>query len=100
MVEQGPLTRRGVVKGAAGVAAAGTTLAVLGAGPAAAAAKGTRPQGEPGADAPGCAAPGQEVVVHVRDARTGLLDVFVGERHVQLRDRQLADALSALGDRG
>jgi hypothetical protein len=34
-----------------------------------------------------------DVVAHVRDAHAGLIDVYVGERHVQVRDRALAAQL-------
>ena len=35
------------------------------------------------------------MTVHVRDARTGQLDIYVGERHVQVRDRDLTARLIA-----
>jgi hypothetical protein len=31
-----------------------------------------------------------DVVAHVRDARAGVVDIYVGERHLQVRDRALA----------
>ena len=34
-----------------------------------------------------------DVVAHVRDARAGLIDVYVGERHVEVRNRDLAAQL-------
>jgi hypothetical protein len=34
-----------------------------------------------------------DVVAHVRDARAGLIDVYVGERHVEVHDRRLAAQL-------
>jgi hypothetical protein len=37
----------------------------------------------------------ETMTVHVRDARTGLLDIYVGERHIQVRDRDLAARLIA-----
>ena len=95
-------SRRGVVKGAAGAAAVG---AVTLASPRTAQAETTAAadrSGQAGAAA-AAAAPNQAghptveetIVVHVRDARTGQLDIFVGERHVQVRDRDLASRLIA-----
>jgi hypothetical protein len=73
------LTRRTVI------AAAATTGAILAAEalstPASAA---TEPSARLTGDVP------NDVVAHVRDARTGLIDVYVGERHVEVRDRRLA----------
>jgi hypothetical protein len=38
------------------------------------------------------------VVVHVRDARRGQIDMFIGQRHVTLNDRALANRImSAAG---
>jgi hypothetical protein len=34
-----------------------------------------------------------DVVAHVRDARAGLIDVYVGERRVEVQDRRLAAQL-------
>ncbi len=36
----------------------------------------------------------EPVVVHVRDARSGEMDVFAGTRHVRLRDQDLAARLA------
>src|SRR5919197_3948531 len=71
-----------------GVAATGVVLAAdaISASPAAAAAgrgASTRLTG----DVP------EDLVAHVRDARAGLIDVYVGEWHVQVRDRALAAQL-------
>jgi hypothetical protein len=80
-------TRRGMLRGAAGVGAAGLAAGVLGgvvAGPAGAAT--TRPV----ADDTGSAAHDEPLVVHVHDARTGVVDVFTGESHVRFTDHQLA----------
>lgn len=35
----------------------------------------------------------EPIVVHVRDAASGALDVFVGTARIQVRDRALADRL-------
>jgi hypothetical protein len=106
MDETNPLTRvsrRTVVQGAAAVAAAGTaTLALAGTAQAATAhsarsetqadagtAAGTTVAGSEGAS-------GEGLVVHVRDVRTGELDVYSGERHTAVRDPKLAKLLAAL----
>jgi hypothetical protein len=36
---------------------------------------------------------GEPVVVHVRDARTGQIDLFVGTRHISVQDRALASRI-------
>jgi len=36
---------------------------------------------------------GQDIVVHVRDVRAGRIDVFAGERLIEIRDRDLASRL-------
>jgi hypothetical protein len=36
------------------------------------------------------------VVAHVRDARTGEIDVFVGDRQVRIRDRAVAARLASV----
>jgi len=41
---------------------------------------------------------GEPVVAHVRDARTGEIDVFVGERKVRIRDRAVAARLASVVD--
>jgi hypothetical protein len=33
-------------------------------------------------------------VIHVNDARTGVIDLFTGTRHVRFTDRQLAARLA------
>jgi hypothetical protein len=44
--------------------------------------------------------PGDEpIVVHLRDAASGTLDVFVGESLVQVKDRDLARRLRAVAAR-
>lgn len=82
------LSRRGLIKNATAVGAVGLTaglLAGLGSGSA---------QAEPEADDRAMAAdPAQPTVVHLRDARTGELDIFHGDRHHRVKDRELATAL-------
>ena len=95
-----PLSRRSLVRSAAGAAVLGTAAVVSARTPAQAhTSSETGRSGRtptvalpPRADHP---ATGEAVVVHVRDARTGDLDVYVGERHVRVRDRDLASRLAA-----
>jgi hypothetical protein len=85
-------SRRTVLRGAAGAGAAGVAAtAMSGLGSAAYAADtrtGTqRPADELAADN------SEQFVVHVRDARTGQIDVFRGDRQTRLYDRDLAKLL-------
>jgi len=88
------LSRRGLIRNAAGAGAVGLATGVLLSG-AAGTASAAPAQDEP---APGHAtergAGAEEpLIVHVRDARTGALDVFHGEQHRRVLDPSLADAL-------
>ncbi|MDF3299424.1 hypothetical protein [Streptomyces tropicalis] len=88
------LDRRGVMRGATQLGLAGLAAGVvLGAAePAVAAAP--RRDGAVAKAAPAEAAgPHEPLVVHVRDASKGELDVFHGERHHRVVDRELAAAL-------
>jgi hypothetical protein len=83
------LSRRSVMRGAAGLAGAGLAAgAITGAmaAPAAAAAKPARP-------AAGDASPAGPVIVHVRDVTSGEMDVFAGTSHARLTDPGLAATL-------
>jgi hypothetical protein len=85
-------SRRSVLYGAAGLAGAGlaaTAIAGTLAAPAAAAA----PRAHHG-QAAGVATPAEPVIVHVRDLRTGEMDVFAGESKTRLRDPGLAARLA------
>ena len=103
MDESTPLTRvsrRTVVQGAAVAAAAGTATLALG-GTAQAAARpaalaGAQHEAEIPEQAGAAGAPGEGLVVHVRDLHTGELDVYNGERHSTVRDVKLARLLAAL----
>nr|MDT0659231.1 hypothetical protein [Micromonospora sp. DSM 115978] len=46
-------------------------------------------------------ADGEPIVVHLRDAASGTLDVFVGEQRIEVKDRDLASRLqkAAAGQR-
>lgn len=86
-------TRRGVLRGAAGIGAAGLAAGVLGgvvAGPAVAA---TKPSADNARDTRD-AAHDEPLVVHVHDARTGVVDLYTGEQHVRFTDHQLAARLA------
>jgi hypothetical protein len=93
----GQMSRRSVLRSAAGVGAAGLAVTALAGAPALA----SRVL-KPGASAPHLAAEptaaeltaAEAVVVHVRDLRTGQMDVYRGTSHVRVHDRQLAAALT------
>jgi hypothetical protein len=78
-----------VLQGAATAGAAGLAVTALGGAlsPAAAAAASTRAAAS--ADA-GTSMPAGPVVVHVRNLRTGDIEVFSGTSQTQLRDKDLA----------
>jgi hypothetical protein len=78
------LSRRSLLQGAATAGAAGLAVTALGAAASPAAAGPTR---QPAADAGPPAGP---IVVHVRDARSGDIEVFSGTSQTRLRDKDLA----------
>jgi hypothetical protein len=92
--QAGP-SRRSILWGAAGAGAAGLAAAAMaGTAPALAAAtppaSRTRPPEAPVNPAPA----GEPVVVHVRDVRSGEMDVFAGTSRTRLRDPDLAARLA------
>ena len=97
------LSRRSVLRGAAGVGVAGIAATALAgtAGPAFAAAARSAAPAAGGANSAAGGANGEasqadgadQIVVHVRDAASGEIDLFRGSRAVRLRDRQLAARL-------
>ena len=91
------LSRRSVLRGAAGVGVAGIAATALtgAAGPALAAAAAARPAAaDRGAKAEVKGEDtAEQVVVHVRDASSGEIDVFRGTGQVRLRDPELAARL-------
>ncbi len=93
-LQAGP-SRRSILWSAAGVGAAGLAAAALsGAAPAFAAATPTASRTRtPGAPANQAAAT-KPVVVHLRDAQSGEMDVFAGTSHTRLRDPDLAARLT------
>jgi hypothetical protein len=85
------LSRRGLLRSAAGLGIAGVTAGLLidaGAGSASAA---TRTAASPD-HAPTPA--GGPLVAHVHDASTGEVDLFAGEQHVRVHNPALAHALA------
>jgi|HubBroStandDraft_1064217.scaffolds.fasta_scaffold599054_2 hypothetical protein len=95
-----PMSRRSVLRGAAGAGAAGLAMAAL---PAAALAGTAQPAtrkddlAQAGAQNDGIEDGAQEseaVVVHVRDVRRGEMDVYRGTSHARVTDRALAARLA------
>jgi nitrous oxide reductase len=79
------LTRRSLLQGAATAGAAGLAVTAMGAAASPALAATSR------SSAPDHSQDhGEPIVVHVRDARTGDIEVFSGTRQTQLRDKDLA----------
>jgi hypothetical protein len=91
------LSRRRVLLGAAGAGAAGlAAAAVAGAAAAPALAEHPRP-GAPSGSASAAStasALSDPVVVHLRDAQSGEMDVFAGTRHTRVHDPDLAARLA------
>ncbi|MGH3167688.1 MAG: hypothetical protein ACRDN0_17590 [Trebonia sp.] len=83
-------TRRGMLRGAAGLGAAGLAAAFL-TGKTATLTAAATPDHEdniPAADHD------EPLIVHVHDARTGVVDLFTGTRQVRVTDPQLAARLA------
>ena len=89
------LSRRGAVKTAAGVAAAGTVMAVSARTPAeAAAVTAAAPAAQTPAHTSAAGPASDQFVVHVRNLQTGELAFYVGERAITVYDRDLATRLA------
>jgi hypothetical protein len=86
-------SRRSVLHGAAGLAGAGLAATVMAGTLAAPASASAAPRTHPGRAAR-VSGPDEPVIVHVRDVRTGEMDVFAGEDQVRLRDPGLAAKLA------
>ncbi len=85
------LSRRSLLQGAATAGAAGLAVSVMGAANPALAATNRSSAPERGGQAPGTATPqAGPIVVHVRDARSGDIEVFSGTSQTRLRDTDLA----------
>ena len=89
-------SRRRVLLGAAGAGAVGlAAAAVASAGPAFADTSRTAAPSAPDAgDTNHGSEVSEPVVVHLRDAQSGEMDVFAGTKQVRLRDRDLAARLA------
>jgi|HubBroStandDraft_1064217.scaffolds.fasta_scaffold139044_1 hypothetical protein len=85
-------SRRSVLRGAAGMGAAGIAATALAGGGQALAAP-AKPAGRGSAGRGSAVQELDQIVVHVRDARTGQLDVYRGTAQVQLHDPDLAARL-------
>ena len=85
LAEPGRLSRRSMLRGAATAGAAGLAVAAVGsaASPAMAATGQPSAQASPQSDA-------GPIVVHVRDAKSGDIEVFSGTSQTRLRDADLA----------
>jgi hypothetical protein len=92
-----PLSRRSMLRGAAGAGAAGLAMTAL-ASPAFAASAGASAHADGAAPeaehVPDHIADGEAVVVHVRDVRSGDMDVYRGTSHARVQDRALAARLA------
>ena len=88
----GGVSRRGLLRGAAGLGAAGLAAGLMVNSVATPAAAATSPTADEEPAAP--VAGGEPMVAHVRDARTGEVDLFIGTRHVRFTDPQLAARLA------
>ena len=89
------LSRRSMLRGAAGAGAAGLAAAAVAsaATPALAAATSAVPAARSAHSGAGPACAAEPVVVHVRDARSGEMDIFSGTSLTRLHDPDLARRL-------
>jgi hypothetical protein len=87
------VTRRSMLRGAAVAGAAGLAVTAIGAGTSSAQAATTQPSGPDRAAASETAT--GPIVVHVRDAKTGDIEVFSGTSQTRLRDKDLAARIAA-----
>ena len=85
-------SRRSVLYGAAGLAGAGLAATVMAGTLAAPASASAAPRTHPGRAARVSSA--EPVIVHIRDIRSGEMDVFAGESQTRLRDPGLAARLA------
>jgi transketolase C-terminal domain/subunit len=89
----GQMSRRSVLRGAAGAGVAGLAAAALVGTPALAASRALEPAAPKLDQAEGPTAR-EPVVVHVLDLHTGQMDVYRGTSHIRIHDRQLAAQLA------
>jgi hypothetical protein len=86
------LSRRSLLHGAAAAGAAGLAVTALGTGVSQAASAATTSAARP--DASQVNAPAGPIVVHVRNAKSGDIEVLSGTSQVNLRDTDLAARIS------
>jgi len=86
----GRISRRSVLQGAAAAGAAGLAVTALGAAVSPAAAAATGPSAPSARSGDATSAPAGPIVVHVRNARTGDIEVYAGTAQTRLRDKDLA----------
>jgi hypothetical protein len=88
----GGVSRRTVIRGAATAGVAGLAVTALGGAlsPAATASTGPSDGSLAAAPAGGVSAPAGPIVVHVRNAASGDIEVFSGTSQTRLRDKDLA----------
>jgi hypothetical protein len=86
-------SRQSVLHGAAGLAGAGLAATVMAGTLAAPASAGAAPRTHPGRAAR-VSGSDEPVIVHVRDVRSGEMDVFAGTEQVRLHDPGLAAKLA------
>jgi hypothetical protein len=89
----GQMSRRSVLSGAAGLSVAGLAATALASAPALAASRALQAATHNGHGTEESTA-AESVVVHVRDLRTGQMDVYRGTGHVRIHNRQLAAQLT------
>jgi hypothetical protein len=89
-----PLSRRSVLRGAASAGAAGLAVTALAASPALAASQHAHADSAADGHVPDDIADGDAVVVHVRNIRSGEMDVYRGTTYVRVQDRALAARLA------
>jgi nitrous oxide reductase len=84
------LSRRSLLQGAATAGAAGLAVTALGAATASPALAATSASASPAADSAAAEQHSEPIVVHVRNARSGDIEVFSGTSQTRLRDKDLA----------
>jgi hypothetical protein len=85
------LTRRSLLQGAATAGAAGLAVTAMGAAASPALAAASPPSAPDQAHGHAAAGtPAGPIMVHVRDARSGDIEVFAGTSQTRLRDKDLA----------
>lgn len=90
------LLRTGAAAGVAGVAAGSLGVAAAGASSAGASSTASSSSASSGDGAGAPAASGQDpIVLHVRDARTGDVEIFAGDTVVRVRDSVITSRISS-----